>query len=311
MTAGVVREGVIQRVAVVGAGVIGLSWATQFLAAGLDVTVWDPDPGIDTKLAAALATAGVEAGAATRVRVCGTVAEAVADAQFVQESGPERLEVKQELFTELDATPADAVIASSSSGLTASQIQATCATPERVVIGHPFHPPHLIPVVEVVGGTATEAWAVDEAVEFYARIGKRPIKVRTELPGHIVNRLQAALWREAYWLVREGAASVADIDTAIAYGPGLRWSLLGPFATQHLSGGDAGLAHVLEHLGPPMVDWWHTFETPPLDQQCIDAAVSGVDAELDGIDQAAMVAERDALLEQLLALKSNAQHLPD
>ncbi len=303
-------SGQIQRVAVIGAGVIGLSWVTQFLAAGLEVTVWDPDPEIDAKLADALATADVPAEAATRVRVCATVAEAVADAQFVQENGPERLDVKQELFAQLDATPAGVVIASSSSGLTPSQIQATCATPERVVIGHPFYPPHLIPVVEVVGGSKTEDWAVDTAVDFYDRIGKRPIKVRTELPGHIVNRLQAALWREAYWLVREGAVSVADLDTAIAYGPGLRWALLGPFATQHLSGGEGGLAHVLEHLGPPMVDWWHTFETPPLDQQCIDAAVDGVDAELADIDQAAMVAERDALLEQLLALKSNARNLP-
>ena len=151
----------------------------------------------------------------------------------------------------------DVVIASSSSGLMPTQLQKGCARhPERVVVGHPFNPPHLIPLVEVVGGEATSDAAIERAMAIYTAIGKSPVRIRVELPGHVTNRLQAALWREAYWLVEQGVVSVADVDPAISSGPGLRWALLGPFATQHLSGGEGGIAHVLEHLGPPMVEWW-------------------------------------------------------
>jgi carnitine 3-dehydrogenase len=236
--------------------------------------------------------------------------EAAAQADFIQESGPERLEIKHALINDLDAAARpDVVIASSSSGFTPSLLQAGCGHPERVIVGHPFHPVHLIPVVELVGGPA-QVQAVGRASELYERIGKRPVRVTKELPGHIVNRLQAALWREAYWLLSIGAATVADIDSAIANGPGLRWALLGPFATQHLSGGPDGLAHVLEHLGPPMAEWWETFETPVFDRQLIDLAVSGVNAELAGLDTEQMEAQRDGLLEQILVAKANADRLP-
>ena len=144
----------------------------------------------------------------------------------------------------------------------------------------------------------------------YASIGKTPIRIRGELPGHVTNRLQAALWREAYWLVEQGVVSVADIDKAISSGPGLRWALLGPFATQHLSGGDAGIAHVLEHLGPPMVEWWSTFRSPEWTAELRSAVVAGVDDELDGIDQHAMVDERDQILEELVVAKAGSRHLP-
>lgn len=321
------RAADVTTVAVIGAGAIGLSWATQFMAAGLDVIVTDPDPGAEANLADAIATQwpilermGLAPGAApNRYRLLtGTgdqadaaLADALAEADFVQENGPERLEVKTALLARIDAaTRPEVVIASSSSGLMASQIQVDCRHPQRVVIGHPFYPPHLIPVVEVIGGAATDDRSVDTAVAFYRRMGKRPIRINTELPGHVVNRLQAALWREAYHLVSTGAASVADIDTAIAYGPGLRWSLLGPFATQHLSGGAGGLQHVLDHLGPPMVEWWDTLQTPDWNEHTVAAAVDGVNAELADLDQAAMMAERDALLEQLLAAKAAARHLP-
>jgi carnitine 3-dehydrogenase len=203
------------------------------------------------------------------------------------------------------------VLASSSSGLLPTTIQRTCERhPERVLVGHPFHPAHLVPLVEVVGGERTGEAAIEQAIAFYEQVGKRPIRLRAELPGHLANRLQAALWREAYSLVDRGVATVADVDTAIAHGPGLRWGLLGPFVLQHLSGGRAGLAYTLEHLGPPMVDWWHAMTTPDLTPELIAAAVAGVEDELASVDQDAMVAERDTLLIDLLAAKARAEHLP-
>ena len=310
----------ITRVATVGTGVIGASWTSFFLARGLDVVATDPDPGAEDRLRAdvaahwpALERLGLSDGASPdRLRFTADVEDAVAGAQFVQESGPEREDVKQPLFAALDAAAApDVVLASSSSGLLPTKIQEACERhPERVLVGHPFHPAHLVPLVEVVGGERTGEAAIERAAAFYERVGKRPIRVRAELPGHLANRLQAALWREAYSLVDRGVATVADIDTAIAHGPGLRWALLGPFVLQHLSGGPAGLAHTLEHLGPPMVDWWHAMETPELTPELTAAAVSGVDDELGSVDQDAMVAERDALLIDLLAAKAAAEHLP-
>jgi 3-hydroxyacyl-CoA dehydrogenase len=304
----------------VGTGVIGATWAAKFLAAGLDVVAWDPAPDAEARLRSTiddcwpmLERIELAPGASPeRVTMAPDPAAAAADAQFVQESGPEVEDLKVDLVAQLDAaTPDDVVIASSSSGLLPSVIQSECRRqPSRVLVGHPFHPAHLVPLVEVVGGERTSSAAVDAAVDFYAAIGKRPIKVRAELPGHVTNRLQAALWREAYWLVASGAATVADIDTALSNGPGLRWALLGPFATQHLSGGPGGIAHVLEHLGPPMVAWWQTFEIPAWTEELKSAVVAGVDAELAGVDQPAMVRERDDLLEQLIIAKARVGHLP-
>jgi 3-hydroxyacyl-CoA dehydrogenase len=173
-----------------------------------------------------------------------------------------------------------------------------------VLIGHPFNPPHLIPLVEVVPGEKTGAEAIDAAMAFYAEVGKRPIRLRRELPGHIANRLQAALWREAYSLVEQGVASVSDIDTAVAHGPGLRWAVLGPFLNQHLSGGPGGLAHVLEHLGPPMVAWWQDLGHPDLTPELARQLIEGVDEELAGVDQADLVRHRDEVLTSLLETKA-------
>jgi carnitine 3-dehydrogenase len=310
----------ITRVATVGTGVIGASWTSCFLARGLDVVATDPDPGAEDRLRRdveahwpALARLGLADGASPdRLTFARDVEAAVAHAQFVQESGPEREEVKQALFATLDAaTGPDVVLASSSSGLLPTAIQAACERhPERVLVGHPFHPAHLVPLVEVVGGERTGEAAIERATAFYTAVGKRPIRLRAELPGHLANRLQAALWREAYSLVDRGVATVADIDTAIAHGPGLRWALLGPFVLQHLSGGPGGLAHTLEHLGPPMVDWWQAMTTPRLTPELTEAAVAGVRQELAENDVDAMVAERDALLIDLLAAKAAAEHLP-
>ena len=232
--------------------------------------------------------------------------EAVAEADFVQENGPEREEVKHALFAVLDAAARpEVVLASSSSGLLPSAIALGCPRhPERVVIGHPFNPPHLIPLVEVVPGNGTAEAAVEMAMAFYAGIGKKPIRLRQELPGHVANRLQAALWREAYSLVDRGVATVSDIDTAIAHGPGLRWAVLGPFVNQHLSGGPGGIAHVLEHLGPGTEAWWRDLGDPKLTPELVHKLVAGVDDELAGIDPAELVAGRDAVLHTLLAAKA-------
>jgi carnitine 3-dehydrogenase len=302
------------RVAVVATGVIGASWAALFLSRGLDVVATDPAPEAGDKLREAvtavwpvLSQVGLAADAsAARLEFTPDVADAVRDADFVQENGPEREELKRELFETLDThTPPEAVIASSSSFMPPSRLQAACPRhPSRVLVGHPFNPPHLIPLVEVVGGERTAERFIEQAMEFYRSVGKQPIRVRQELPGHIANRLQAALWREAYSLVERGAASVADIDTAIAHGPGLRWALLGPFLNKHLSGGAGGIAHDLEHLGPPTERIWDTLGTPQMTPELAARIIAGVDEELAGQDLSAIVAERDRVLLQLLAAKA-------
>ena len=297
----------IKTVAVVGTGVIGASWAALFLAHGLDVVATDPAPGADERLRADVAATGI--AALDQLTFVADVAEAVADADFVQENGPEREDVKHAVFAALDAAARpDVVLASSSSGMLPSAIAKACTLhPERVLVGHPFNPPHLLPLVEVVPGEKTGEAAVDQAMAFYAALGKKPLRLRHELPGHVANRLQAALWREAYSLVDRGVATVADIDTAISNGPGLRWAVLGPFAGQHLSGGPGGIAHVLEHLGPPTEAWWRDMGDPSLTPELVGKIVAGVDEELREIDPAELVARRDAALRALLASKAEHQ----
>ncbi|MFC4948182.1 3-hydroxyacyl-CoA dehydrogenase NAD-binding domain-containing protein [Pseudonocardia sp. GCM10023141] len=304
----------VRTVAVVGTGVIGASWAAHFLGRGLDVVATDPAAGAEERLRADVAAhwptisrLGLVPGASPeRLTFTTDVAAAAAGADFVQENGPERPEVKHRLFAVLDAAARpDVVLASSSSGLLPSVIAQGCpAHPERVVVGHPFHPPHLIPLVEVVPGERTSEEAVERAMAFYTAAGKRPIRLRHELPGHVANRLQAALWREAYSLVDRGVASVADIDTAISQGPGLRWAVLGPFANQHLSGGAGGIAHVLEHLGPPTEAWWRDLGDPTLTPELVAKLVDGVAAELGGVTTDELAARRDAVLHTLLVAKA-------
>jgi 3-hydroxyacyl-CoA dehydrogenase len=254
-----------KRVAVVGAGTIGASWAAIFLARGLDVAAYDPSPQgeafarkfVDNAWPTLQTLGWVVSGADPKRMSWHTdVASCVKDAEFIQESGPERLDLKLALFKEIDAAaPAETVIASSSSGLMISAIQPACQRPERCVIGHPFNPPHLIPLVEVVGSPQTSPKAVETAMAFYKSIGKKPIRINKEVRGHVANRLQAALWREACYLVAEGVVNVTDADAAIAYGPGLRWALMGPHLTFHLAGGEGGMTHFMHHLAGPMESW--------------------------------------------------------
>ena len=298
----------INRVAVIGAGTIGASWVAYFLSRGLAVTVWDPAPnaeafvrGFVERAWPTLQALGAPVSGPGPLGFRGDLAEALADAHFVQESAPERMEAKRALFATLEgALPPGVVVASSSSGLMMTDLASGLRTPERFVIGHPFNPPHLIPLVEVVGGERTAPETVDAAVAFYRHIGKHPIHLRKEAPGHLANRLQSALWREAVHAVAEGVATVADVDAAVAYGPGLRWALMGPHLTFHLAGGEGGMAHFMDHLGPANEVWWRSLGQPTLTEDVRRAIIDGVAAEAKGQDVPALAARRDALLVALL-----------
>ncbi|NUV78074.1 3-hydroxyacyl-CoA dehydrogenase NAD-binding domain-containing protein [Streptomyces fungicidicus] len=291
-----------RRVACVGAGVIGGGWVAHFLARGYDVTAWDPAPDAALKLRRlvdaawpALTSLGLAEGASPdRLTVTGTLEQAVAKAEFVQESAPEKLDLKRDLLTRLDAaTPPGVVIASSTSGYPMTDMQTTAADPSRLVVGHPFNPPYLIPLVEVVGGEHTDPAAVAWAARFYEAAGKSVITMDNEVPGFIANRLQEALWREALHMVANGEATVRDIDLSITEGPGLRWAVMGPMLTFALAGGEGGMAHMLDHFGPSLKSPWTRLEAPELDRELYDAVVAGCDEAADGRSIADLVAERD------------------
>ncbi|MFE2181252.1 3-hydroxyacyl-CoA dehydrogenase NAD-binding domain-containing protein [Streptomyces sp. NPDC059455] len=292
----------VRRVACVGAGVIGGGWVAHFLARGYDVTAWDPAPDAEEKLRRLVAAAwpaleqiGLADGASPdRLTVTATLAEAVADAQFVQESAPEKLELKRSLLAQLDAAaPPGVVIASSTSGYPMTDMQTEAADPGRLVVGHPFNPPYLIPLVEVVGGKQTGAEAVEWASRFYKVAGKSVITMERELPGFIANRLQEALWREALHMVANGEATVKEIDDSITEGPGLRWAFMGPCLTFALAGGDGGMGHMLDHFGPSLKSPWTRLEAPELDDTLRAAMVDGCDEAAGSRTIAQLVAERD------------------
>ncbi|MFJ2202259.1 3-hydroxyacyl-CoA dehydrogenase NAD-binding domain-containing protein [Streptomyces violaceusniger] len=292
----------VRRVACVGAGVIGGGWVAHFLARGYDVTAWDPAPDAEEKLRRlvdaawpALTQIGLADGASPdRLTVTATVEEAVADAQFVQESAPEKLELKRSLLAQLDAAaPPGVVIASSTSGYPMTDMQTEAADPGRLVVGHPFNPPYLIPLVEVVGGEKTDAAAVEWASSFYKVAGKSVITMERELPGFIANRLQEALWREALHMVANGEATVKEIDDSITEGPGLRWAFMGPCLTFALAGGEGGMGHMLDHFGPSLKSPWTRLEAPELDDTLRAAMVDGCDEAAGSRTIAQLVAERD------------------
>ena len=302
----------VRRVACIGAGTIGASWAAYFLSRGLDVVVSDPAQGaaeqvrrmIEQAWPALLRLGAVPGADPTAWRFEPDPVQAVAGAGFVQESAPERYDIKQALLPKLDAAlPPEVVIASSSSGLLISRLSLGCAHPERCVIGHPFNPPHLVPLVEVVGGATASRATIDTAMAFYRSVGKHPIEIRKEVPGHLANRLQAALWREAVYLVEQGVASVADVDAAISEGPGLRWALMGPHATFHLAGGDGGMTHFLHHLLPAVQSWWEDLGSPAVPPSLQAKLVEGVRDEVGGRSVAELAARRDGFLVELLELR--------
>jgi carnitine 3-dehydrogenase len=299
-----------QRAAVIGVGTIGASWAAYFLARGVEVSAYDPSPKAESYAHRFIESAwetlqklnSVLPGASPqRISFHNDAESAVTGAEFVQESGPEREDLKIALFAELDAAlPPDTILASSSSGLLISRVQSRCKHPQRCVIGHPFNPPHLIPLVEVVGGAQTSPEAIAAAMEFYREIGKKPIHIKKEVRGHVVNRLQAALWLEAVHLVAEGVVSVADVDAAIAFGPGLRWALMGPHLTFHLAGGEGGMENFMAHLVPPMQSWMDDLGSSRLTPQVQQLIIDGVTEEAAGRSIADLVRWRDEKLIEIL-----------
>ncbi len=301
----------VKRAAVLGAGTIGASWAAWFLSRGIEVDVWDPNPEAEAYTRRYIADAwpamqrlGMEAGASQDAwRFHPTPEAAVANADFIQENAPERLAIKRDLYARIDtALRPDAIVGSSTSGLAMSDIQAGCRNAARFAVGHPFNPPHLIPLVEVVAGRDTTADTVAWCLDFYRHIGKRPIHIRKEAPGHLANRLQAALWREAVSAVVTGLATVQDVDTAISAGPGLRWAAMGPHMTFHLGGGEGGIEHLLAQFKPAFETWWASMSTPDLSKETCRLIIDGVKAEAAGRSIAELAADRDAVLLPLLEI---------
>ena len=306
----------IRRVAIIGTGVIGASWTALFLAKGLDVTATDVAPGAEAKLRdyvdqawPALEELGLAPGASReRLRFEPDLAKAVAGADLVQENGPERIDFKQELYGKLDRLlPPTTIIASSSSGLTMSAIQEGCPEhPERCVIAHPFNPPHLIPLVELVGGKATSEETVARAATFFDGLGKRTVRLNKEVPGHVANRLAAALVREVMYLVAEDVISVTDVDAAVSWGPGLRWGVMGPMMLYHLGGGAGGIDHWFDQFTGPMTAWWKVLGNPQITPEMRAKVTAGVMAEVEGRSLAELAVERDDALMGLLKVRAAA-----
>ncbi|HET9422843.1 MAG TPA: 3-hydroxyacyl-CoA dehydrogenase NAD-binding domain-containing protein [Nocardioides sp.] len=293
----------VRTVACVGAGVIGGGWVAYFLARGYRVVAWDPAEDAGARLRhlveaawPALTELGLAEGASLdHLTVEPDLATACAAADFVQESAPEDLELKRTLLADIDAaTPVDVVISSSTSGYGMSEMQVRCAHPERTVVGHPFNPPYLIPLVEVVGGAKTSPETVAWTSDFFRHVGKSVITMDSEVPGFIANRLQEAMWREALHMVAAGEATVEQIDLSVTDGPGLRWAIHGPLLTFHLAGGQGGMAHMLDHFGPSLQSPWTRLVAAELTPELRDTVVEGCEREADGRSIDDLVRERDS-----------------
>lgn len=297
-----------ERVAVLGGGVIGASWTALFLAAGLRVDVFDPAENAEQSIRDYVKNAwptlqqlGVtDKGNADNLYFHTSAADAVKEAQFIQENVPERLELKHSLFAEIEPhLLPDAIIASSASGLMVSEMQAGWKDPSRFILGHPFNPPHLIPLVELLANEKTADGVIEAAEAFYAQVGKVTIRVKREVPAHVANRLQAALWREAIYLVESGVASVEDVDKAVWAGPGLRWAAMGPHLLFHLGAGEGGLEEFCQRYEPSFQRWWDDLGDAKLDAETIKKLADGVVEEVDG-DVATASAQRDRLITAML-----------
>jgi len=295
--------------AVLGAGTIGASWAALFLASGRSVAVYDPDEGAEPRVRAYIARAWetmTQLGLTGRgdpgaITFHQSAARAVEGAGFVQENVPERVAIKHATFAEIEPElEAGAIVASSASGLTLGQMQEGWRDPAPLILGHPFNPPHLIPLVEVMGNDRTGAGVIAAAEAFYADLGKVTIRVKKEVPGHVANRLQAAVWREAIHLVQEGVASVGDVDRAMTAGPGLRWAAMGPTALFGLGAGDGGLAAFCEHFSDTFNGWWDDLGTPHLTPEVARMLEKGLQDETGGASVEARATERDAMIVALL-----------
>jgi len=295
----------VSRVCCIGGGPIGSGWAAWFLAQGFEVTSYLHDPAEEVALRAlidnawiSLRSLGLKNGASRdNLSVSFDLAEAVAGAEFIQESAPENMDLKQGLYAELcNLTSEQVVIASSTSGLMMTDIQARCSSPQRTVVGHPFNPPYLLPLVEVVGGKQTAPEAVQWLAEFYRHAGKAPLVLPKETPGFIATRLQEAMWREALHMISNGEATAEDIDFAIVNGPGPRWAMMGPCLTYHMGGGEGGMAYCLEQFGPALKYPWSRLEAPELTPQLFAELVRGSDQLAQDRDYETLNRERDMAL---------------
>ncbi|WP_050604629.1 3-hydroxyacyl-CoA dehydrogenase NAD-binding domain-containing protein [Ruegeria sp. 6PALISEP08] len=295
----------IQHTACLGGGVIGASWAALFLASGRSVALFDPDPKVEWKVRQYIEDAWptldalglTDNGNPDVITFHSSAAAAVAGAGFVQENVPERLQIKHTTFAEIEsALSKSAIVASSASGLTLGQMQPGWSDPSRFVLGHPFNPPHLIPLVEVMGNEKTANGVVDAAQVFYESLGKTTIRVNKEVPGHVANRLQAALWREAIHLVVSGVASVEDVDKAVWAGPGVRWAAMGPTMLFNLGAGEGGLRAFCDHFSDTFNGWWDDLGQVYLTDEVAQQLVDGVIAEAAGKTPAELSGQRDALI---------------
>ncbi len=294
----------IRTLGVIGTGVIGAGWAARALAHGLDVVAWDPGDGAEARLRGAVDNAwpavsklGLFEGASLdRLRFVSTAAAVCESADFIQENAPERLAMKTALHAEISASAAPhIVVASSTSGLLPSDFQAAAEHPQRHLVGHPFNPVYLLPLVEVLGGQQTEDWAVQRALAFYKALGMYPLQVRKEIPGFLSDRLQEALWREALHLVNEGVATTEELDAAISYGPGLRNAIWGTCLTFHLAGGPGGMRHTLHHFDPSQFPWTK-LDPPPITEELVERMAVGCEQQAAGRDLAELERLRDQCL---------------
>lgn len=299
----------ITTTAVLGAGVIGASWTSLFLAAGLKVRVYDPaDPGgenlrayIENAWPALDALGMTDNGDPENFTLHTTAADAVAEAQFVQESVPERLELKHQLYAEIEpALLPEAIVASSASGLLVREMQQGWKDPSRFILGHPFNPPHLIPLVELLANDKTAGGVLEQAEAFYKLVGKITIRVNKEVPAHVANRLQAALWREAISLVQNGVATVEDVDKATWAGPGLRWAAMGPHMLFHLGAGQGGLLEFCNRYRDSFHRWWDDLDDVELTEALAQTLFEGVEDESAGTNVKTAAATRDALIVEFL-----------
>jgi len=297
-------------VALLGGGVIGAGWAARFVLNGCDVRLYDPAPGVGDRAAEVLADARAAYEQLTLaplpregdLRVVDSVEEAVAGAELVQESAPERVELKRDLLAAADrAAPAEALVCSSTSGLRPTELQAEMARPERFCVAHPFNPVYLLPLVELCAGERTAPETVDRAEAVFRSVGMHPLVVRSEVDGFVADRLLEALWREALWLVNDGLATVEEIDDAIRYGAGLRWAFMGTFLTYRIAGGAEGMRHFLRQFGPALEwPWTHLTEVPELTDELVERIAAQSDAQAGGRSARELEQERDRVLVRLL-----------
>lgn len=305
----------VRKVAIIGGGVIGAAWAARFLLNGIDVAVFDLDPEAPRKTLEVITNArraqtrlhGAALPAEGQLNFAASIADAVASADFIQESLPEREDLKQRVLAAIDsAMPAHAVIGSSTSGLLPTKLQSAMKRPDRLVVGHPFNPVYLLPLVEVCGGHQTSTETIEIASALYTRVGMKVLHVRQEIDGFIADRLLEAVWREALWLINDGIATASEIDDAIRFGAGLRWSFMGTFLTYRLAGGEAGMRHFLHQFGPSMEWPWTKLIGPKLTDELIDTVAAQSDEQAAGVGLREYEALRDNCLVDIIhALERN------